>query len=81
MTFSAFISVLRGIFSGAPLDPLARGAWCRKQRLHLSVPGHPVVWIRGDALTWAEWGARRGYFEVGRMDGLPYLRAVGSQIL
>jgi len=37
-----------------------------------------VVWVRGDSLPWAEWGARHGYFEVQRMDGLPYLRLLGA---
>jgi hypothetical protein len=38
------------------------------------------VWVRGDAVPWAEWGARRGYFEVQQMDGLSYLRALGAPV-
>jgi hypothetical protein len=74
MTVSELLVTLRSQLFGSALDPLARFAWCRKQRRHLGVPGHSVVWIRGDALPWAEWGERHGYFEVERMDGLPYLR-------
>jgi hypothetical protein len=55
-----------------------RGAWCRKQRRYLRVPGHSVVWIRGEAVRWAAWGERHGYFEVQQMDGLSYLRALGA---
>jgi hypothetical protein len=33
-----------------------------------------VIWVRGAALPWALWGARRGYFAVEYMDGLAYLR-------
>jgi hypothetical protein len=62
-------------------DLLARGAWCRRQRRHLRLPGHSVVWVRGPAVPWAEWGARRGYFDIERMDGLAYLRALGAPIV
>jgi hypothetical protein len=56
----------------------ARWAWCRKQRRDLSRGGQ-VVWVRGDAAAaWAEWGARRGYFAVQYMDGLPYLSSLGA---
>jgi hypothetical protein len=79
MTIPAFLAAVRKIF-GSGLGSLGRGAWCRKQRRHLGVPGHSVVWVRGDALPWAEWGARQGYFEVQRMDGLPYLRAVDAPV-
>lgn len=58
-----------------------RAAWCRKQRHVLSTPGSSVVWVRGDAVPWAAWGARRGYFEVQFMDGLPYLRASAAPSL
>jgi hypothetical protein len=78
MTISAFFAKLQRHLFGSGLDPLARGAWCRRQRRHLRIPGHPVVWVRGDALPWAEWGARRGYFEVDHMGGLAYLRALGA---
>lgn len=78
MTISAFLAAVRRQLFGPVWNPLARGAWCRKQRRHLRVPGHSVVWVRGDAVPWAEWGARRGYFQVQRMDGLPYLRALGT---
>jgi hypothetical protein len=53
----------------------ARSAWCRKQRHHLGGRGDSVVWVRGDELPWALWGARRGFFDVETMDGLTYLRA------
>jgi hypothetical protein len=58
--------------------PLARSVWCRKQRRRLRVPGHSVVWVRGQEVPWAKWGARRGFFDVQYMDGLPYLRALGA---
>jgi hypothetical protein len=77
MTLSAFLAAVRRQLFGSGWNPLARGAWCRKQRRHLRVPGHSVVWVRGDAVPWA---ARRGYFEVQRMDGLPYLRALGAPV-
>ncbi len=80
MTLSAFLSAVRSRLLGSAWDPVARGAWCRKQRRHLLVPGHSVVWVRGEAVPWADWGARHGYFEVQRMDGLPYLRALGAPI-
>lgn len=58
--------------------PGGPGAWCRRQRRHLrSTTAGSVIWIRDAAsLPWAEWGGRRGYFAVGRMDGLTYLRAL-----
>jgi hypothetical protein len=58
--------------------PGARGAWCRSQRRRLRTSGGSVVWLRGAAVGWAEWGARRGYFEVQYMDGLAYLRAASA---
>ncbi len=79
MNLTAFLAAVRDQLFGSAWAPLARFAWCRKQRRHLGVPGHAVVWIRGAALPWAEWGARHGYFEVQRMDGLPYLRAIGTE--
>ena len=78
MTVSELLVSLRSQLFGSALDPLARFAWCRKQRRHLGTPGHSVVWVRGEAVPWAEWGERHGYFEVQRMDGLPYLSAVGA---
>ena len=76
MKTAAFLAAgWRGLF-GAVLGPLARGSWCRKQRRNLNRPGHSVVWVRGDAVRWAEWGARHGYFDVEQMDGLSYLRAL-----
>lgn len=80
MTLSVLLAAVWRQLFGSAWDPLARGSWCRKQRRHLRVPGHSVVWVRGDAVPWAEWGARHGYFEVQRMDGLPYLRALGSPV-
>jgi hypothetical protein len=78
MTLSELLAAARSQLLGAALDPLARLAWCRKQRRHLDVPGHSAVWVRGEALPWAEWGAAHGYFEVSRMDGLPYLSPAGA---
>jgi hypothetical protein len=80
ITLSAILAGVRKHLFGGGFAPLARGAWCRKQRRHLGVPGHSVVWVRGEAVPWAEWGARQGYFEVQRMDGLPYLRAVAAPV-
>jgi len=65
MTVRAFLAAVRGYL----LDAIQTwglwtpGAWCRKQR-RLLASGGSVVWVRGDAVPWAEWGARRGYFEV-----------------
>jgi hypothetical protein len=81
MTMAAFVAAVRKQLFGSAWNPLARDAWCRKQRRHLSVPGHSVVWVRGDAVPWAEWGARRGYFDVQRMDGLSYLCALGVPVV
>lgn len=78
MTMKAFLAAMRNHLFGSAWDPLARGVWCRKQRRELRVPGHAVLWIRGDAVRWAEWGARHGYFEVEHMAGLPYLCALGA---
>jgi hypothetical protein len=61
--------------------PWTRGAWCRKQRRHLLTRGGKVVWVRGSAVPWAQWGASRGYFEVQYMNGLLYLRAIGAPIV
>jgi hypothetical protein len=80
MTMSAFFAAVARNLLGSAWVPLARGAWCRKQRRLLGASGHTVVWVRGDALSWAEWGARRGYFEVLHMNGLPYLRALGAPL-
>jgi len=78
MTPSSFIAALRTQLLGSAWDPLARFAWCRQQRRLLGVPGHAVIWIRGAAGPWAAWGEHHGYFEVERMDGLPYLRAIAT---
>jgi hypothetical protein len=56
--------------------PGARGAWCRNQRRRLRSSNGAVIWVRGPALPWAEWGARRGYFAVGYMDEIAYLQAL-----
>jgi hypothetical protein len=80
MTVSAFLQAVRTQLFGSAGQPFGRGAWCRKQRRHLRVAGHSVVWVRGEQVPWAEWGARRGYFEVQLMDGLPYLRALGAPV-
>jgi hypothetical protein len=78
MNVSELLVSLRNTLFGSAWNPMARFAWCRRQRRHLGVPGHPVVWLRGEVLPWAEWGERHGYFEVQRMDGLPYLSAVAA---
>jgi hypothetical protein len=67
---------LRSQIFGSARNPVARFAWCRKQRRQLGEPGHAVVWIHSETLPWAEWGARHGYFEMHHMDGLPYLSQV-----
>lgn len=56
--------------------PGARGAWCRSQRSRLRSSDGAVIWVRGPTASWAEWGARRGYFAVGYMDGIAYLQAL-----
>jgi hypothetical protein len=76
MTMSAFLAAVRTHVFGS----LVRGAWCRNQRRHLRAPGHPVVWVRGEAMLWAEWGARRGYFEVQHMNGMSYLSALVAPV-
>jgi hypothetical protein len=78
---STIVEAVRKVLFGFAWDLLARSAWCRRQRRNLGIPGHSVVWIRGDAVRWAEWGERHGYFEVQRMDGLPYLRALGAPLV
>jgi hypothetical protein len=72
-TLLAFLVTARDLLFGSVWSPLARGAWCRRQRRHLRVPGGPVAWVPRAALPWAEWGASHGYFELQRMSGLPYL--------
>ena len=78
MRLSAFFSALLRNPIGSAWNPFARRAWCRKQRRRLGVPGQSVVWVREEAVSWAQWGARREYFEVQQMDGLSYLRALGA---
>ncbi len=56
--------------------PGARGTWCRSQRGRLQSSDGAVIWVRGPAVRWAEWGARRGYFVVAYMDGIAYLQAL-----
>jgi hypothetical protein len=77
MAMPAFLATVRRRLHEAiqASAPWTRGAWCRRQRRRLRVPGSPVVWVRGRAVPWAEWGASRGYFEVQYMHGLPYLRS------
>jgi len=79
-TMVAFLVKVRDRLLGAAGGPLARGAWCRTQRRALRVPGQAVVWVRREAVPWAEWGAERGYFELQHMSGLPYLRLLGSPV-
>jgi hypothetical protein len=76
----SFLVALKTLLFGSAWDPVARFAWCRRQRRLLRAPGHAVIWIRGAAAPWAAWGERHGYFEIERMDGLPYLRAVARPI-
>jgi hypothetical protein len=78
MTLGAMLVAARDLLVAPVWPALARGAWCRSQRRLLLVPGHGVLWVRPDAIPWAEWGAQRGYFELGRMDGLPYLAAMAA---
>jgi len=78
MTFVTFLVAVRNLLTGGAWDPLARGAWCRRQRGVLGVPGHPVVWVGREAVAWAEWGAAHGYFDLERMDGLPCLSAAAA---
>jgi hypothetical protein len=73
MTVTTFFDTVQRLLAWSPWT---RGVWCRKQRHVLA--GGSVVWVRSETLPWAEWGARRGYFEVEYMDGLPYLRALGA---
>jgi hypothetical protein len=77
MSATTFLSALRSRLADAVMTwaPGARGAWCRSQRSRLRSSGGTVIWVRGAAVPWAEWGALRGYFELQHMDGLPYLRA------
>jgi hypothetical protein len=78
MTIWTLLATVRDQLFGPAWDPVARLAWCRRQRRQLGIPGQAVVWVRGAAVPWAEWGERHGYFEVRRMDGLPYLRALAA---
>jgi hypothetical protein len=81
ITLSHLVDAAREHLTRPVWDLLARRVWCRRQRRQLDLPGHSVVWVRGPAVLWAEWGARRGYFEVQQMDGLSYLRALGAPIV
>jgi hypothetical protein len=58
---------------------LAKGLWCRRQRRRLGVPGAGVIWVPTASTPWAVWGAERGYFELGEMDGLPYLSGLAAR--
>jgi hypothetical protein len=46
MALSAFITAVRRHLVGSAWNPLARGAWCRKQRRHLS----PTRWCGSGAM-------------------------------
>ena len=78
MSAPAFLAAIRDRVTEAVRTwaPGARGAWCRTQRSRLRSLGGAVIWVRGPALPWAEWGARRGYFAIAYMDGIAYLRAL-----
>jgi hypothetical protein len=78
VTIAAVLASVRRLLSGGAWDPLARGAWCRRQQRLLRVPGQAVVWVPREAVAWAEWGAGRGYFDLQRMSGLPYLSALAA---
>jgi hypothetical protein len=80
-TLKAALEAVRKHLLGGAFNPLMRTAWCRKQRRQLRMPGGSVVWVKAHAVPWAEWGARRGYFDVERMDGLAYLRALGAPVV
>jgi hypothetical protein len=73
---SPFFMKVREVLLGPVFGPLARKAWCRRQRSRLRVPGQPVVWVKSDSVKWAEWGAEHGYFALARMSGIPYLSAL-----
>lgn len=75
MGSSAWVARLRRRILGWVGGPVGRLEWCRTQRRSLRDPGRFVVWVRTDTMPWALWGARRGYFDLERMDGLTYLRA------
>jgi hypothetical protein len=72
----AFLDAVQSLLLGAGMGPLARGAWCRRQRALLRRPDHGVVWVGRESVPWAEWGASHGFFELERMAGLPYLSAL-----
>ncbi len=76
--FLTAVAWLRKRLSGWAGGSIARREWCHAQQQSLSTPGHFVVWVRRDTMPWAEWGAQRGYFELERMDGLAYLRALAT---
>ncbi len=78
---SRLLAALRDrlIEAGRTWAPGARGAWCRSQRSQLGSSDGAVIWVRGPALPWAEWGARRGYFVVGHMDGIAYLQSLETK--
>jgi hypothetical protein len=65
------------IFGGSG-GAMSRASWCRSQRRQLDGARGAVLWVRGEAVPWAAWGARHGYFEVQYMDGLPYLSALAT---
>jgi hypothetical protein len=77
-TITAALVTARDLLLGAAWGPLARGAWCRRQRRLLRRPDHGVLWLGRDSVPWAEWGAARGYFDLHHMSGLPYLMAAAA---
>jgi hypothetical protein len=72
---SSWFARLRRRILGWVGGPVGRVEWCRAQRHSLRDPARLVVWVHRESMPWALWGARRGYFELERMDGLAYLRA------
>ncbi|HET9553432.1 MAG TPA: hypothetical protein VFP50_10730 [Anaeromyxobacteraceae bacterium] len=75
--FETFLATARDLLLGAAW---ARGSWCRRQRLLLRRPDHGVLWVGRDVVPWAEWGAARGYFDLQRMAGLPYLTSAAAPL-
>jgi hypothetical protein len=72
---ASLLEQLRDLLIGPVWHPLARGAWCRRQRRRLRGGGTLVVWVPRESVAWAIWGADNGFFTLGRMDGIPYLSA------
>jgi len=70
MTISAFFAKLQRHLFGSGLDPLARRACVAGSAATFASPATRSSGSRRCA-AWAEWGARRGYFEVTTWAGWP----------